>query len=60
MCLTSIISTYTQMKAFSPQLPKQRENMSLKFSLVFGETKILLIPLPEYKDSNRIVKIFLM
>ena len=40
--------TYTQMKAFSPQLPKQRENIGLKFSLVFGEIKILLIPLPEY------------
>jgi hypothetical protein len=40
--------TYAQMKAFSPQLPKQRKNMGLKFSLVFGETKILLIPLPEY------------
>ena len=42
--------TYTQMKAFSPQLPKQRENIGLKFSLVFGETKVrvLLIPLPEY------------
>jgi len=40
--------TYTQMKAFSPQLPKQRENIGLKFSLVFGDTKILLILLPEY------------
>jgi len=42
--------TYTQMKAFSPQLLKQRENIGLKFSFVFGETKVrvLLIPLPEY------------
>jgi len=40
--------TYTQMKAFTPQLRKQCENIGLKFSLVFGEAKILLIPLPEY------------
>jgi hypothetical protein len=36
------------MKAFSPQLTKQRENIGLKFSLAFAEITILLIPLPEY------------